>query len=133
MTRIKVPHDFLTLAGLAREAIVLVISFATAITLWLRRRSARYWPTVYGRVEHASCWGDTVAWQTDISYSYRVAEEFYSGRIQLKSTSERKADDDVARWKDRNIVIRYSPHNPEISVVRVEDQAALYSGEFVGH
>lgn len=129
----SISRDPLAWLSLGRDAIALGIAAATGIALWLRKRSARYWPTTYGRVEHASSFKESGVWLTDISYSYRVAEDFYSGQFQLKARRERNASDEVALWKDRTIEIRYSPSKPELSVVRMEDQAGLLPGEFVGH
>jgi hypothetical protein len=126
-------RDPLVWLTLGRDAIALGIAAATGVILWLRKRSARYWPATHGRVEHASSFKESGVWSTDISYSYRVAEDFYSGQFQVKARGERTANDEVARWKDRTIEIRYSPRKPELSVVRIEDQAGLVPGEFVGH
>ena len=86
-----------------------------------------------GRVEHASSFENSGSWLTDVSYSYRVENDFYSGQFQLKSRSEEKASRDVARWKDQNIGVRYSAKKPDISVVRMEDPSGLHPGEFLGH
>jgi len=86
-----------------------------------------------GRVENASSFENVGTWLTDISYSYSVANEFYSGQCQIKARSERKASDHVVRWNGQNINVRYSPKKPAISVVRLEDQAGLLPGEFRGH
>ena len=127
-------RDPLAWLSLARDLIAFGIAATTGVILWLRKRSARYWPIVCGRVEHASSFEKSPGvWLTDISYSYRVADDFYSGQFQLKARSEQKADAAAAQWKDRNIEIRYSPREPELSVVRIEDQAGLYPGEFVGN
>jgi hypothetical protein len=119
--------------ALGRDAIAFAVAAGTAILLWLRKRSARYWPMTQGRVEHASSFENSGSWLTDVSYSYRVENDFYSGQFQLKSRSEEKASRDVARWKDQNIGVRYSAKKPDISVVRMEDQSGLHPGEFLGH
>jgi hypothetical protein len=119
--------------GLLRNGVAIAIAGGTGIALWLRRRSARYWPITRGKVEHASCFENSGTWLTDISYSYCVDNEFYSGQFQLKAGSELKASDEIVRWNDQNIEVRYSPKDPDISVVRMEDQAALHPGEFQGH
>ena len=129
----SISRDPFAWLSLGRDAIALGIGAATGFTLWLRKGSARYWPTTYGRVEHASSFKNSGVWLTDISYSYRVAEDFYSGQFQLKAGGEQNASDEVAHWKDRTNEIRYSPRKPELSVVRMEDQAGLVHGEFVGH
>jgi hypothetical protein len=71
-------------------------------------------------------------WRTDVAYSYCIENEFYPGEFQLRSWSERKANEKELRWKGRKIGVRYSPRNPRISVVRIEDQAALYGEEYAG-
>ena len=71
-------------------------------------------------------------WRTDVTYSYRIGQEFYPGEFHLRSLSERKANEKELRWKGRKIGVRHSPHNPQISVVRMEDQAGLYGEEYTG-
>jgi hypothetical protein len=116
-----------------REAAAFAVFSATSVALWLRKRSARFWPMAYGKVEYVSSGENNGTWLTDISYSYSVANEFYSGQHQIKTYCERKADAVVARWKGQNVGVRYSPKNPGVSVVRIEDQAGLHPGEFRGH
>ena len=87
---------------------------------------------IHGKVEHASSFQKDTMWLTDISYSYSVANEFFSGQFQLRDRGEKKANDRIAQWKQQNIAVRYSPKNHEISVVRFEDQAGLHAGEFEG-
>jgi Protein of unknown function (DUF3592) len=126
-------RDPLAWAALARDAIGIAVAAGAAITLWLRKRSARNWPTVSGKVEQASCFENNGTWITDISYSYTVAGEFFSGQFPLKARNEQKANEQIVQWKDQSILVRYSPRKPEISAVRIEDQAALHPGEFRGH
>jgi hypothetical protein len=80
-------------------------------------------------VESASTFQDNSVWRTDVAYSYSMGNEFYAGEFQLRSSSERKATEKELRWKGR---VRYSPRSPKISVVRTEDQAGLYGGEYAG-
>jgi Protein of unknown function (DUF3592) len=129
----RLSHDPFHWAPQAWETLLLAISAGTAITVWLRKRSARYWPISQGRVEYASSFENSGTWLTDVSYSYRVADEFYSGQFRLTSRSQRKASEIEARWKNNPIDVRYSPKKPEISIVRTEDQARISSGEFLGH
>jgi len=126
-------RDPLPWFALIRDLVAFGVASGTGIILWYRKRSARFWPMAYGRVEGASSFQNSTLWLTDISYSYRVADEYYSGQFQIKARSERKADETVARWKDQNVGVRYSPKNPAISVVRMEDQASLHPEEFQGH
>jgi len=119
--------------ALARELVAFAIASGTGIILWYRKRSARFWPIAYGKVESSSYFQNNAIWLTDISYSYQVADEYYSGQFQLKSRSERKAEDTVARWKGQAVGVRYSPRNPAISIIRMEDQSGLHPEEFRGH
>lgn len=123
------PFIWLTLG---RDAIAFAVAAGTAIVLWLRKRRARYWPMTPGRVEHVSSFENSGSWLTDVSYSYRVENDFYSGQFQLKTMGEAKAGRHVARWKDQNIGVRYSAKKPGISVVRMEDQSGLHPEEFRG-
>ena len=123
-------HDPMSWAGRAREAIAFAVAASTGIAVWLRKGSSRYWPITFGKVEHASSFEGGFNWLTDISYSYSVEKDFYSGQFQLHSRGEQKANEQELRWKGRNIGIRYSPRDPKISVVRVEDQAACRGKSF---
>jgi hypothetical protein len=126
-------HDPIWWASLARESVGFAIAASAGILLWLRRRRSRFWPVAFGNVESASSFEDGVVWRTDVAYSYNIGNEFYPGEFQLRSFSERKATEKELRWKGRNIGVRYSPRNPQISVVRVEDQAGLHGEEYTGH
>jgi Protein of unknown function (DUF3592) len=126
-------HDPVLWVVLARDAAGFAIAASTAIIVWFRKRSARYWPFTFGNVESLAHFKDNLGRRTDFTYSYSVGNEFYSGVFQLRSWSERKANEKELCWKGRKIQVRYSPGNPQISVVRVEDQASLYGGEFTGH
>ncbi len=133
MMKLAIPADPARWTPLIREALALVLASGTGIAVWLRKRAAREWPTTHGKVEHASSYENDGTWLTDVSYSYSVAGEFYSGQFQLKALGEKRANDHVLRWKGQSIAVRYSPKNPEISVVRAEDQAGLHPEEFRGH
>lgn len=124
-----ISRDPLPWIALARDAVGFAIAAGTAIGVWLRKRSARYWPITFGRVESTNVTGCL----TDVSYSYSVEIDFYSGHFQVRSRNEQKANEQELRWKGRNIGVRYSPRDPKISVVRIEDQAGLYGEEFRGH
>jgi hypothetical protein len=118
---------------MGRDAIAFAIAAGTAIALWLRKRSARYWPVTHGKIEYASCFENSGSWLTDVSYSYRVEDDFYSGQFQVESRSEGGADAIAARWKGQNVAVRYSMKNPAMSVLRMEDQSGLHPEEFQGH
>lgn len=126
-------RDPLGWMAVARDLIAFVIAAGTGVAVWYRRRSARFWPIAYGKVEHASALENGGTWLADISYSYTVSNEFYAGQHQIKARNEQRADDLVAQWKGQSVGVRYSPKNPQVSVVRMEDQSSLHPGEFRGH
>lgn len=72
-------------------------------------------------------------WFSDLSYSYKVGTEFYSGHFRLGARNEEQADQQVLTWKGQSLTIRYSPKKPEISVVRMEDQSSLAGAELHNH
>jgi hypothetical protein len=119
-------------AAMTREAIALAIAASTGIVIWLRKRRSRHWPTTLGNVESASSFEDSWLWRTDVAYSYSIDHEFYPGEFHLRSRSERKSNEKELRWRGRKVAVRYSPLNPQMSVVRIEDQAGLYREEYAG-
>jgi hypothetical protein len=129
----NIRHDPFWWAAMARDAVGFAIAASAGVIVWWRKRSARYWPIAFGYVESASSFQDNSVWRTEVAYSYSIENEFYAGEFKLRSLNQRKANEQELRWKKRNIGVRYSPRNPQISVVRLEDQAGLYGEEFIGH
>lgn len=84
-----------------------------------------------GKVEYGVT-SDTDGWKTNLVYSYPVSGEYYSGVHPLKVRNEAEADDKARAWRGQDLAIRYSPTNPAISVVRMEDQAPLTVEAFRG-
>jgi hypothetical protein len=110
---------------LARDVVAFAITASAGILLWFRKRRSRHWPITFGKVESASTYQDNFKWLTDVSYSYSIERNFYSGQFQLRSRCERKANDQELRWKGRTVTVRYSPRDPHFSIVRTEDQDGL--------
>ena len=61
-------------------------------------------------------------WVAGLSYTYVVNGEYYSGFHRIRARSERRADEKIAGWKGRMVVVRYSPDRHELSVLRRSDQ-----------
>ena len=59
---------------------------------WKRRRSAD-WPLVQGRIHKAEAVWDERFWVAQLSYSYSVNGEYYSGEDKQRFATERRADD----------------------------------------
>lgn len=97
-------------------------SIAFAIFGWLRLQSARHWPITYGTVEIVIPCDLSDSWFADISYSYKVDTHYYSGQYRLKAKNENDAESQASMWRGQNLVVRYLPKKPEISVMRMEDQ-----------
>ncbi len=125
-------RDPLFWVNTAFHLIAFAVAAGTGILVWYRRRGARYWPMTYGKVEYGMT-TDVEGWKTNLMYSYSVQGEFYSGVFPLQVRNETAADEQVNKWKEQNLAVRYSPRDPAISVVRMEDQAPLTGGEFRGH
>ena len=116
------PFEYL---AVFRDVGVLVVSVGGAAWAWFRVRHAHSWPSAQGtvmgtRVKPSGNWFQP--WNAELVYSYVVKGEYYSGSSKLWSRSRRRADERVAGWKNRMIVVRYSPNNPDLSAVLKSDQ-----------
>lgn len=110
---------------------------APSIRRWLKKRrtealqrSARSWPKARGRIQAVMAkraddppdsWR---CWQTGLSFSYVVNGEYYSGYSLLPPESEGQVAEEVKRWCDRDVTVRYWPEMVSESVLLVEDQSA---------
>lgn len=108
-----------------RDILPALVSLGTGLVLWHRRQSARHWPMTYGRIEVAIACDEQNKWFSDLSYSYSVGGEYYSGTFRLNAKNEDEADRQVLAWRNQTLSIRYSPKDPTISVIRMEDQMSL--------
>lgn len=99
------------------------LSGAISLVVWRRKRSARHWPMTFGYVEMAIALDKNNVWFSDLSHSYEVGTNFYSGRFRLGARNEEQADQQALAWKGQSLPIRYSPNNPEISVALMKDQS----------
>jgi len=122
------------MSNLGLGAIVLVVSviFFTLIVRgllqvpWVGDLRSRGWPTVDGtivggNVQKMSGRGDP-PYLGEISYSYNLDGQYYSGYYQRGFFDEQKGWDFVDGAKDRPVIIRYKASDPEITVLRMRDQ-----------
>ena len=109
-------------ARLTVDAGAVLVSIGTATVFWYRRRGARHWPVTDGTVEYGLS-SDVDGWRTNLVYSYSVNGDFYSGTHAVKAANEADADEQARNWKGQSLTVRYSPRNPAISVIRMEEQA----------
>src|SRR3954467_7399789 len=84
-------------------------------SLLYRRRGSRHWPIANGTVEYGFT-SDASGWQANLVYSYSLNGDFYSGTHALKAKNEDEADELARSCKQQNVVVRYSPHDPSLSV-----------------
>ena len=95
-----------------------------AVVNWVRARGSRKWPSVEATVLADPDRNRGVGClNVEIFYSYRFDGELYTGShdepFLIDSTKEY-----AARFpKDGSLVVRVKPGEPEVSVVRDEDQA----------
>jgi predicted DNA-binding helix-hairpin-helix protein len=109
-----------------KEAGVLLIALAGAAWAWFKFRHAHSWPSVQGTIVSAQVERSTdnniLPWVANLAYSYIVNGEYYSGFYRMRARSERRAEERIAGWKDRMVVVRYSPDKPDLSVLLKSDQ-----------
>ena len=95
---------------------------------WMRIRQAYSWPSVQGTVwqarAHVGAEGSRFrrSWVAEFVYSYTVGGQYYSGTHQIRAWSERRAEEKIAGWKDRMVVVRHHPSKLEVSVLLAGDQ-----------
>ena len=90
---------------------------------------ARGWPKATGHVQ-ASCvkreerpsdsW---LCWQVELTYSYVVRGEYYSGSYLLPPDSEDEADERARYWRHKDVTVRYNSQELTETVLLLEDQS----------
>jgi hypothetical protein len=58
----------------------------------------------------------------DLSYTYVVNHEFYSGFYRIRARSKHRAREKIEGWKGRMVVVRYSPDKHDRSALLKSDQ-----------
>jgi hypothetical protein len=119
-------YDPFALITVAKDVVLLLISLGGAAWAWFRIRHAHSWPSTHGTIMSAtvkSARGYSFQpWVADFIYSYVANGEYYSGVYRIRARSERRADEKVAGWKGRIVVVRYSPDQQDFSTVLKSDQ-----------
>ena len=95
---------------------------------WLRRRKARSWPAVQGRV-HSADWrqprtGTNRYFLGDLSYYYFVEGHFYAGYHRRSFSTAAAASEWVKTMRGETIQVRYNPQIPGNSVLLDEELVA---------
>jgi|SRR5579872_1042729 len=100
-------HDPLFWFVAAKDSLAFAVTAGTGIFVWYRTRGSRYWPMTYGKIEYAMT-SDTNGWKSNLVYSYKVGNDFYSGVYPVAARNETHADELAAKWKGQSVAVRYS-------------------------
>ena len=118
--------DPLGLLPILKDLVLLLLPAAGATWAWFRFRHAHSWPSAQGTIMAAqvrrSADSSLQPWVANLTYSYVVNGEYYSGFHRFRARSERRAEEKINGWKDRMVVVRYSPDKPSVSVLLKSDQ-----------
>lgn len=128
------PFDSLwELLGGKLLALLLFVAVASTggLVFKLGKPSIKRWPLADSTFEFGEpCTEQAVVldiWFCDVSYSYSVNGEFFSGRSRIRVRNEEEADALIRDLKGKRVRVRYSPKNAAKSVLLWEDQAVLYA------
>jgi hypothetical protein len=99
---------------------------------WIRSLRAGSWRTASDSIETAdvttvrgtgpSGLRKVELTKASLGYSHQIDGAFYSGYFSKAFTDEQAAWDFADKWKGRDVMIRYNPARPDVSVLRMEDQ-----------
>lgn len=128
------PFDLWKLLPLWQEIALYFFAAGGGIWAWVRSRQAQSWPSSQGVVSGAAARASGERrfkpWIGELAYSYTVNGEYYSGFHQRRARTERRAEEFVSGWKDRMVLVRYSPTKHEISVLLKSDQPGGQLGNY---
>ena len=98
---------------------------------WWKRRRSTDWSLVQGRVHEAQATWERRFWVVRLSYSYSANGEYYSGEDKQRFATERRANEYMERFpSNATIFVRYNPNDPEVSVMRRDEQMGM--GAYAG-
>lgn len=96
---------------------------------WRRQRlvvRAQHWAQVPGSAleGHADCLNDSsyAICSAEINYTHRVDGELFAGSVSLPADDKRHAEGLALGWRNREILVRYSPDDPTTSTLLLEEQ-----------
>jgi hypothetical protein len=115
-----------------REIAVAVIAAYTSVWTWLRIRQAHSWPSSQGNILNVRArragGSLTQGWAGELNYTYVAEGQYYSGSHLIRARSEGRAEELVLGWKDRMVMVRYSPSKHDVSVLLKSDQPGSQLG-----
>ncbi len=107
-------------------ALALIISFGGWVLLAMKKRRAESWPMVAGQFAQGNVRNAELQYVADIPYSYSADGSYYAGFYKRSFRSKRDAEDLIEQLKAQPVFVRYHPVNPENSVIREQDNSALF-------
>jgi len=114
------------LLPLWQEVLLIVVAVGTGTWTWFKFRHAHSWPSAQGTVLSVSTGssggGHFERWVAQLTYTYVVDGQYYSGVHTIRARSERRAEERIEGWKGRVVVVRYSPTKHEVSTLLRSDQ-----------
>lgn len=103
-----------------------VLAYQRSCSEWWRRIRSDGWPIVHGRLHASAIYAEQNLWLAEVSYSYTVNGEYYSGYSKMHFANEDDAEAYANRFlKDMTLFIRHKPHKPEASLIRSDDQMGM--------
>jgi hypothetical protein len=118
--------DPLGLLPILKDVALLLVSGAAAAWAWFKTRHAHSWPSAQGTIMSAQAQVSADSyfqrWVGNLTYTYVVNGEYYSGFHRIRARTERRAEEKIAGWKDRMVVVQYSPDKHDLSVLLRSDQ-----------
>ena len=102
------------------------LSLQRGCSEWWRRVCSNGWPIVHGRLHTSNIYPEGNLWLAEVSYSYAVNGEYYSGYSKMHFANEDDAEEFANRFlRDMTLFIRHKPRRPEVSVIRSDDQMGM--------
>jgi hypothetical protein len=96
---------------------------------WRRHKlvvRVQQWPQAAGNglEGHADCSEDSTyaICSAEINYTYLVDGALFAGSVSLPADNKRHAEGIALGWRNREILVRYSPGDPTQSTLLLEDQ-----------
>ncbi len=113
--------ETLILLGLA-----LTTSFVGWAVVFLKKRRAESWPMTSRQFAHGRILSKEFRYVAEIPYSYSANGSYYAGFYRRTFAWRRYGEDFIERVKGQSVFVRYSPGDAGNSVIREQDNIALF-------
>ncbi len=117
--RFLTPENILLVWGL-------LAGTAAGMVRWWRRRASTSWPSCQGTVSSHRVRKEGHHYLAEVTYSYSVNGDYYSGFLEQTTLTRKKADRLAQKFPaGMMVVVRIDPARPERSVTRLDDQPGI--------